>query len=144
MAKHLKIHIKIYIMYSNKLFCKKMEISLQVSKQTNDIKYISNFISGSCDCTHCYQLKKKYNKIEMIYNHYNVQQNHKMDSSRYGSILDHNSTIYLNNNIYPLSDFLKKKYCVNQLMLSPQHDYYINRFYHINNHSSNSKNPENI
>ena len=117
--------------YYNKFFCKKMDISINVSKETNDIKYISQFIQKKCECNHCYQLRKKYNKIGMIYNHYSAT---KPDiNSKYGSILDHNSTIYLNNNTDPIAESLHRSDYIQQLLLSPHHDYYMNKYYHIHN-----------
>lgn len=119
-------------MYSNKYYCRKMDVSIKVSKDTNDIKYISNFIQQKCDCTHCFQLLKKYNKMNLIYQQY-CNNNKSTISSKYGSILDHNSTIYLNNNVLSLAESLNKTDHVQQLLLSPHHDYYMNRYYHINN-----------
>jgi hypothetical protein len=109
-----------------------MDVSIKVSKESNDIKYISNFIQQKCECTHCFQLRKKYNKMNLIYQNYNTKTKSQI-SSKYGSILDHNSTIYLNNNVLSLADSLNKTDYVQQLLLSPHHDYYMNRYYHINN-----------
>lgn len=107
--------------------CKKMEVSIRVSKDTNDIKYISKFIQQSCNCAACNQTRKKMNKINTIYNQYYKPTNEQTG----GSLLNHNSTVYLNNNISHLVESLYKTEMTHQLFLSPNHDFYLNRYYHL-------------
>ena len=72
--------------------------------------------------------------MNTIYQDYYNSINKKQSGNpKYGSILDHNSTIYLNQNVLSLADSLNKTDYIQQLILSPHHDYYMNRYYHIHN-----------